>query len=179
MLFNRVFQLTLKLVYEWTVASMKGCGCFTVGTGRAGHIKRITAWIQQRWLWKAPERLTGLVMWTGMSFILDRVETAKNANSSLVNEVANSYMYTGRMSLTSTQKISITAQYAKLRPEKHISSFHACVCLCVHCEWALWHADLRFIGPWWVIELWRPRSFSNTFTGVLVGLHPAEKQNLL
>lgn len=122
---------------------MKGCGCFTVGTGRAGHIKRITAWIQQRWLWKAPERLTGLVMWTGMSFILDTgVETAKNANSSLVNEVANSYMYTGRMSLTSTQKISITAQYAKLRLKECLkNTFRVFMRVCVFVR-ALWMGSL-------------------------------------
>jgi len=77
---------------------MEGCGCVGV-FGMAGHQKGKMAWIgQQLQLWKAPKRLTALVMaavvtWAGMSFILNNtVEPARNAQipALLVNELTNS-----------------------------------------------------------------------------------------
>lgn len=62
------------------------------GTASKGKM----AWIWQQQLWKAPKRLTALVMaavvtWAGMSFILNTVETARNvsANSCSVGQWVN------------------------------------------------------------------------------------------
>jgi len=59
-----------------------------VCVGMAGHQKGKMAWIgQQLQLWKAPKRLTALVMaavvtWAGMSFILNNtVEPARNVSA--------------------------------------------------------------------------------------------------
>lgn len=84
-LFNCLFKLTHSKVS--VCVNMCVYGGVWLGWcwyGRASKGKM--AWIGQQQLWKAPKRLTDLVMaavvtWAGMPFILNTVETARNVSA--------------------------------------------------------------------------------------------------
>lgn len=114
--------------------------------GRASKGKM--AWIGQQQLWKAPKRLTDLVMaavvtWAGMPFILNTVETARNvsANSCSAGQWVNKQL----------------EGEAFQQPSE---TFCVCVCACVCVSVCVWRSIMGVMAPdskhWCHITVERP-----------------------